>query len=234
MKLSELYEMLSYGELSNTAMAISGTGGIQEKDQPKIVAYANEALIRMHSSLILCERDVLIEMVEHITNYHFNKRFAVTQYDPNGVHYPYIRDLPEEPFKDDVIKVLAVYDSLGRKLVLNDIECNESLFTPQPRILQVPNPIAGQALSVHYQAAHPVLSVLDQETEIDIPPVLHGALTAFIAGKVYAHMNTQESTTKGAEHLSTYQTIIDSVQLSDTVNISTTQTNTRFQKNGWI
>lgn len=234
MNVSELFTKLSFGELSNISMAINGSGGIQEQDQPKIINYANEALIRLYSRFNLREKDVLVEMVEHITNYHLISRFAETKYNPDVEPYPYIKDLPREPFADDVIKILSVFDSLGCELPLNDPESPHSVFTPQANVLQVPNPIEGVALSVHYQAKHAVLSESCQSEEIQLPDVLHGALTSFIAYKVYSHMNTQEATTRGQEHFAIYEQIANSVTESDTVSTSISATNSRFHKRGWI
>ena len=234
MNVSDLFTKLSYGELSNISMAINGSGGIMEQDQPKIVNYANEALVRLYSKFNLRENDVLIEMVEHITNYHLLSRFAETKYDPNVEPYPYIKDLPLEPFADDVIKILSVFDSCGNQLPLNDSECSYSVFTPQANVLQVPQPVTGVALSVHYQASHPTLSESRQDEEIQLPLVLEGALTSFIAYKVYSHMNTQEATAKAQEHFATYQSIVDSVIESDTASTSVSVSNSRFHKRGWI
>lgn len=234
MNVADLFTRLSYGELSNLAMAVNGAGTIQEQDQPKIITYANEGLIRLYSKFSLLERDVLIEMLSHITNYHLSSRFAETKYNPDVEPFPYIKDLPQEPFSDDVIKVLSVYDTLGRELPLNDPEQNESVFTPQANVIQVPRPLEGVALSVHYQAKHPTLSEQQQEDEILLPEVLHGALTAFIAYKVHSHMNTQEATARGQEHYTMYSSIVQSVEESDTASTSVSSTNSRFQKRGWI
>ena len=234
MNVSDLFTRLSFGELSNTAMAISGSGGILEQNQPKIINYANEALVRLYSKFNLREKDVLIEMVEHITNYHLVSRFAETKYDPSVEPYAYIKDLPLEPFEDDVIKILSVYDSFGCKLSLNDPECEASVFTPQANVLQVPQPVKGAALSVHYQARHPNLSESRQDEEIQLPLVLEEALTAYIAYKVYTHMNTQEAIATGQGHFMMYQATVDSVIEADTVNTSVSASNSRFHKRGWI
>lgn len=234
MNILDLFRLLSYGELSNTSIGVDGSGTIDEKHYGKIVSYANEALLRLYSRFALRECDVIVEMVEHITNYHLSSKFAETQYNPVDTRYPYIKDLPNEPFNNDVIKILSVYASDGTKLPLNDVECSASVFTPQANVLQVPEPQAGVALSVHYQARHPELHADRLSDQIYLPDVLVGALTAFIAYKTYSHMNTQESTAKGQEHLATYEFVVSSVAESDTASTSVSSTNTRFTLRGWI
>ena len=55
MILSDYFTELSYGELSNTAMAVDGTGTIEEVHQPKVVRYLNEGLRRLHGRFPLIQ-----------------------------------------------------------------------------------------------------------------------------------------------------------------------------------
>lgn len=234
MNIEDLFTSLSYGELNNLSMSADGSGSIEESKQPQILLYANEGLLRLYGRFLLKENDVLIEMVEHITNYHLKKKFAESSYDPEVVHYPYIKDLINEPFNEDVIKIIAVYNSLGQKVPLNDSERIDSVFTPQATMLQVPRPINGATLSVMYQAKHPKLTLEDLSQEIELPDVLHGALTSFIASRVFSHMNTDVSTAKAAEHLAQFDAICADVEDRDLVQTSIATTNARFGKRGWV
>lgn len=232
MLFKTLLSNLSFGELSNLSWAGEGNGVIDEAYHPKIARYANEALLRLYSRFILKENDVLVEMYEHITNYHMLPRFAVC-HEPVEEEYLYIKDLPLEPFTGDVIKILAVYNSFGFKLPLNDVEDPRSVFTPQAKVLQVPRPFHGQSLSVLYQAQHEPLDYTKLEQPIEVPDVLREAFTAYIAYKVYSHMNTQESTAKAQEHMAIYEAICQDVIDKDLVSTTISDTNTRFQKRGW-
>ena len=234
MLLEDLYQRLSYGELSNLSIAMEGTGSITEAGQPRIVTYANEALIRLYSTFILRSNSVMIALVDYITMYHLSKRFAYSQRATSLEDIYYIQDLDDEPFMDDVIKILEVFDANGGQVPLNDAEQHLSVFTPQAATLQVPVAWAGQTLSLLYQASHPKLNVNDQHGIIDLPEVLHGALTAFIAHKIYSHMNTQESTAKAQEHMATYLAICADALDKDLVSSSVLPSNSRFQKRGWI
>ena len=236
MILSELHEMLSYGELSNLAMSGEGSGTIEDASKPKILLYTNDALLRLYSRFVLREKSVLVEQYEHITFYHLLPRFAVN-YTPAGPsdteEIRYIIDVVGEPFLDDVIKPLQVYDSVNGRLPLNDDSNSYSVFTPQSKCIQVPNPIDERMMSVSYQARHiPLLGELDEI--IDIPDVLMSALTAYIAYKVYSHMNTQESTAKAQEHITMYEAICKSAEESDLLGTSISVTNTRFEQHGWV
>lgn len=232
--LSDLYTDLSNEHLSNTAVGGEGSGVIREQDRPKIVGYANEALLRLHSRFVLRQNEVLVKMFEHITQYHLLKKFAQSQQQPETEGFFYIQDLTGEPFEEDVIKVLEVWGSGGYQYALNDPEDRWSLYTPKFNLLQVPYPVKDGALSLVYQAKHPILDVQRPEDEIDVPDVLYGALKAFIAYSVFSHMNTQESTAKSQEHLATYEAICAEAIDRDLVNTSISSTNTSFEKRGFV
>lgn len=129
---------------------------------------------------------------------------------------------------------MSVRNSCGVSLPINDQESPSSVFTPQNNVLQVPHPIPGQALSLEYQAKHPILFHSEVEVEIELPEILHSALRYYIAAKIYMHMNTQENTMKGQEHMLTYENACQNVIDNDLANSSYSFTNTRFHKKGWI
>jgi hypothetical protein len=232
--VTDLFKLLSYGEFSNLAIGSDGAGTITAAAQPRIVQHANEGLLRLYSKYILSEKDVIVELVEGITHYHLDSRYSETVYDPSEVSYPYIKDLGRETFSNDVIRVLAVYDSLGCRLPLNDNELSSSVFTPQARVLQVPYFIPEISLSILYQAKPPILSHLEPSGEVELPDALVGALTAHIAWKVYSAMNTAEATGKALEHKARYEEICGEAIAEDLVATSISTTNSRFGKRGWI
>jgi hypothetical protein len=234
MLLEDLYRRLSYGELSNLALSSEGSGSILEGAQPRIVVYAEEALVRLYSTFILKTKSVILTPLDHITHYHLKKRFAFSQRNVSNEDFYYIQDLDDEPFAEDVIKVLEVFDEVGNEVPLNDAEQPLSVFTPQALMLQVPTAWNGQVLSLLYQASHPKLDARNPRSIIELPDVLDGALTAFIAHKVHSHMNTMESSAKAQEHLSTFTGICTDVVDKDLVATSILRSNSRFHKRGWI
>lgn len=243
MNVTDLFTNLSLGELSNTSIGMDGAGTISAAGQPRIIRHANDGLLRLFSRFILLEKDVLVEQQEAQTRYLLSSASALSKYTlpatrptvPTfpSVRKPYILDSAACPFLDDVIKILEVYDSFGRKLVLNDEENRDSVFTPQPKLLQVPRPVPGAALGVKFQAKHPQLTVEDLEQDIDLPEVFDSALTAFIAWRVYSDMNTQEAGAKAQEHQLNFETICNEAVTNDLVNSSISTTNIKFDRRGW-
>jgi hypothetical protein len=241
MLVSELFKKLSVGELSNLAMSGNGngtpmgSGTILAASQPKLINYANEALLKLYSRFVLKENDVLIVLYDYITFYHLLPQFSLCYSGPiiTGNSVKYILDSPGEQFQDDVIKILTVYNNIGRKLALNDDTDPWSVFTPQAKVLQITSPEHWKMLNVRYQQRHsPLHGDLDQI--IEAPEIIWGALTAYIAYKVFSHMNTAESTAKSQEFEATYEKTCIEIVDGDLVNSSISQTNTRFHKGGWI
>lgn len=233
MDVNQLFAELSYGELSNLALANDGNGTITDAAKPRLLIHANEALLRLYTRYVLKTSDVLIELVDHITNYHLLAKFAESQWETSPQEHLYIKDLMREPFTEDVIRILTVFDSYSCPIPLNDPDHEESIYTPQGNVLQVPRPVTGMALSIVYQAKHPLLVLAPTPSVIDLPDVLWGAYKAYIGYLVYNNMNTQEANGIAQEHLNRYETICGEVLMQDLVTTSMSSTNVRFQKNGW-
>lgn len=244
MLVVDLFRRLAYGELSNLALSQPG-GKIIEDKHPQLIQYINEGLLRLYSRFILKEKDLIIEQVAHITSYHLRPEYAESGGVLGGagtdVPYAYIKDLPDEPFTGDVLKVLAVYESgCPYALPLNDQDRADSLFTPQVDVLQVPNPKATVALGVHYQARHPLLADISVnnlnilEQEIELPFSLEGALQNFVGYKIYSHMNGQENAVKSQEYLSTFESICTEVMDRDLVSQSFHTSFNKLEQRGFV
>lgn len=233
MNIEELFEKLSYGPYAALFAGAAGKGSIDEADQPQVLSHANDALLRLYTKFDLIHNDVVIEMIDGITNYHLDSKFSIHNTGSKQRH-KYILDLPDEPFTDDVIRILEVYDSYGYRYPLNDDGNPCAVFTPQQNVLQVPRTTPRQILSVTYQAKHPKLEVGDPEQEIMLPDVLIEALISYIAYKKYTNMATPESTAKAQEHMAMFTSLCDDAVLNDAVSTSSSSTNTRFEKRGFV
>lgn len=230
--LEQLWKDLAMSELSNTSMVEEDE--LLESARRKVTNHINIALGRLYSKFILKTQDVLVEMHEHITMYHLLKRFAVFAGEESGEKYQYIKDLPGEPFKEDVVKILAVFNSGFNQLPLNDANLPGSVFTPQANLLQIPRPIAGQTVNVMYQAKPDLLSYQEISTEIPLPDLLMEPLKRYIAYRVYNFMNTQEAKATAQEHLAVFEGLCDEAVENDLLNMSVSTTSTKFDERGWV
>jgi hypothetical protein len=232
MKVSALFKRLSHSELSGLSWANEGNGTIQPGRQQQIVEYANDGLLRLHSRFLLKQEEVILEQLSWLNEYKIDSKHGLfNPARPSSVP-GYILDKPNEPFPDDLIKIMRVVGPGGCELPLNDDACG-SLATPQPSILQVPCPVNGQVLSIVYQARHVPLTIVP-DAEIVLPDVLYPALFAYIAREVFNHMNGAENGAKGVEHGAIFDSICEEVVDMDLVSSSISNTTgRRFARGGW-
>ncbi len=236
MNLKEYLERLSWGELSNVYIGNGGVGSIPLDKIDRVVYFINEGLKRLYTRFALKKSCLFLELNEYRTQYHLSNLHAYE--GPNADNEDcelYIRDTPENPYENDLIKIMDVYDSMGNHLPLNDHANSKSVFTPQYNILQVPFPDEGLALSIVYQASHPLLDWnKNPEQEVELPEVLMGALTAYVAYLHYSNMNTQEAVANAQKYLTQYNSILNEVVETDVVNTSYSQTNVKFNERGFV
>lgn len=233
MVVSDLFAALSRQELSNLAVGNSGAGDIIETKKPQIIGYLNTALLKLYSRFILAEGEVVVEQIENKRDYLLSSVYSIHNPDPL-ITTKYIIDNVDDRFRDDVIKILQVVEAGGTPLPLNDVEDSKSMFTPQPKILQVPNPVAGWSLGIVYQARHVPIALDDFDAGIEIPEVLEDALRYYIAHLAYSDMNGQENLLKASELKNRYEEACETVKQMDLVSTSISTTNTRFERGGWI
>lgn len=235
MNVNDLFEKLSVGPLSNVHVGGDGDGFIDERKQPQIISAANDALVKLFTRFCLMEKDLILQMHMGVTNYHLLYKFAKSnEASTEPLHRRYILDLPQEPFTEDVAKILAVNNSDGRPLPLDDRESPWSVFTRQAKMLTVPRPNIGNALSVHYQALHPKLTLDDLDAEIYLPDVLHEALLAYISFQFFSSMDTETSNAKAQEHLANFNGICTEATDRDLVTSDPVgTTNVRFDMRGF-
>lgn len=234
MLVSELFTKLSQGVFSNLSIGMDGGGDIAANQKAKIIGYLNEALMKLHSKFVLKQSDLTLMQDITLRLYRLSVRNAVTYAGGNGGAIRFIQDTVSAPFTGDLIKILQVTDSDGCDVVLNDPTGSWPLFTPQPDVLKIVTPMPGLPLVIGYQARHPVIAPNGFSAEIDIPATLETALVSHIAYQTFFHMNGQEHAAKSADHLAMFEEACNEVSGRDLVNGSVSQSNTRFELNGWV
>ncbi len=237
MTLAELFKRLSYGELSNLSISGEGSGTIIEGGRQKILVHLNDALTVLFTRFILNEKSLIVKMLEGKTQYYLRPEFAASNAEELDETYPYIMDSVAHPYTGDLIRILGVSDDNGYDLPLNDRTHKNSVFSPQPGLLEVPNPDCSLYLALTYQAKHDAIVYENEESleaVIDIPLVLEQALTAYIGWKIFSNMNTQESLVKSQELFQHYEARCVEAENKDLMTISNSATNIKFYNRGWV
>lgn len=243
----DVFTRLSNGQLRNLNLAtgsLTTDAGILADSHAAVLNQLNEALATLYRVYRLQEKSLVLLVFDHRTDYRLDKRNSFTGsgrvYNPSvvDVNGPCIIDDHTNPFLDDVVKVLSVYNQYGNKLPINDLNDPYSIFTPYSELLQIPNSVGVKQVVVEYQATHPKI-LLDPnreylEVEIVIPKVLEDAFLYLTASTILSNMNTQESNSKGLEYFQKYQAICVEITAKDLVSESVSFTNSKFEKGGWV
>ena len=234
MKLSDLFEYIVYGELSQ--LDISGTGdGVDPADYPKMTAAINLGLTALHTRFPIREEEVLIQQNDGITVYFLRYLYAAS----NSVSVEpvkYISDLGGAPFQENVLQIQEVFNEIGEEIPLNDEHDSTSIWTPGFDSLQIPEPNSANSIAVIYRANHDKLLV-DAATDItgidvNIPASLVEALSAFVAGRFISPMG-KDGVAAGNNLFVKYETLLRQVEMQGIFNLDQHKRD-NITENGWV
>ena len=238
MKLADIFEALTYGELSQLALgnlvADDAESEVDPKDYAKVMSHINMGMSKLYSTFFLSSREVIVQLYDHIQLYTIDARYAVTNTDSEEP-IKYIMDSIYEPFVDEVLNIESVYNEGGELMLLNDHTEPWSIFTPGYNQIQIPFPEKHNSMVVHYRAEHPKVKFTSgmDPTKIDvgIPNGLLQSLLYYVAHRANAGTNVDQ----GANALSYYQKYTASVREAKLagIGINTNLTNTKLDKAGW-
>lgn len=231
--LQELMNDLANGELSNLAMAL--TGSIAEESHNKVILAINSALVDIYTRVNLLEREVLIESLDWQDTYYIRKEHARMDDTPGFLKY--IIDTPEDIFTGDLVKVIGVCNEEGVPLPINDPHAWASVFLKGFDTIQFTHPGEKQVFGVQYQALHPKLvwsveGYLNQK--ILINPALHSVLRTKVASLILAPMGGQEHTVKAQFLDASYESSLLGLTNTGDVGDTTVTTNYKLEMKGFL
>lgn len=188
MYLSEIFDQLTYGELSQIALGGANESGILPADYPKVIAHVNLALTEIHKRFRIKDGYSTIQQFDHIQKYELNSKYAQSNVD-SPEQYKYIMDSIYQPFQDDVLRIEEVVNEEGETLFLNDKNEYWSVHTTAYDTIQVPYPEQENQMIVTYRANHAMLSATDLDpttTEVFISGAHLEPLLLYVASRAYA------------------------------------------------
>lgn len=228
----ELLSRLAYGEFKNLALPDENEGGvIRDRFIPMILNHADTGLIELGGKFILKQDEIHLVTVPPISKYFLRKEYAASNGEFSTTKY--VDDSIQFPFKDDILRILDIFDECGERLPLNDLECPTSINSYEYDTLQVPACYVGTRLSIIYQAKYNKLDIKNLDEEIRIPFYLEAALQSYIAGKVMSNMNSVEASTKGQEHSFNYERLCLSAEDRDLVKHSRHSSISKLEDRGF-
>lgn len=222
MLLKEIFDQLTFGELSQISIGGSELGAINESNYVRMIPHINMALAAIYKRFPLKEGRGTFTLQAGA----------------------YIYSLVE----DDVSRIETVKNELGNELSLNEPSDYYSCYTTSPKVIKVCPDIVNQlidvpdyykstSLEVIYRASHPLLvdSILfDPETiEIELPYTHLEPVIYFIASRVLSPTGAGPlQGVVGNNYMQRYEMACQQLILQNP-QIENTSYHTRLTNNGW-
>lgn len=234
MLLSDVFDQLTVGELSQLSLSGIDDIGISACNYAKVIPHIQLGLTEIYKRFPVKMQEVIVQQYDHIQNYELHTRFAVTNTESTE-QTKYIEDSQFAPFINNVLRIEAIHDEDGKELYLNDSEEYWAVHTSAYNVIQVPLPEQENAMSVIYRADHdriPIIGVDPYITEVHIPPGLLEALLFYVAGRVYSNLNSDGTSTEGNNFIMKFESSCRKAEELNLINIDNTA-NKKLDKNGW-
>jgi hypothetical protein len=206
MKLQEIFDQLSFGELSQLSIGGGEAGEINASNYERILAHVNLGLMALYKRFPIKEGQITLGLIPDQTDYLINSRFAVANTRSRET-VRYILDTPSNKFQDDILKIERVYADSGYEFSLNNLDDPYAVMTPLATTLRVPEAIVTPPtdladelktddLKIVYRANHPLLLAEDgdidpEEVEVELPYSHLEPLLLFVASRVHTPIGMQ-------------------------------------------
>lgn len=234
MKLSEFFSLLTYGELANLKVGGKEDGGIYPTHSDEVVSFIRQGLTDLHSRFALKHNEVIIQQFAHITLYPIRSEYAVSSL---GVEpYRWVIDTESNPFQEDIILIESIIDEGGNEVALNDDHDKCSYFTPQPDVIQIPEPMEDNAIAVMYKANHAKIDLtvdVPSNIDIEVPTQLVRPLALYVAALAHNTVGSPEGSQVGANKMMEYEAACIQIEIQGLVH-KERWTNNNIGRNGWV
>lgn len=234
MLLSDVFDHLTYGELSQVAVGGRDSGGVQLEDYPMVISHINMGVIELYKRFPLKLSQVIIQLYSEIGTYYLDSKYAESNTSSTEPK-KYIMD-GVQPFDNDVLIIDSVYDEDGQELPLNEEEMTYSVFTPTYNSIQVPFSDEANAINVVYRAAPARISksITDPTTvDVEIPYQLLDPLLLYIGSRVHSSLNLDNASAEANNYYQKFEASCNKV-LELGLSIVNQHTNVRLWRDGWV
>lgn len=247
MKLIEVFNQLTSGELSQLCIGGAEEGQITEANYAKVVNHINLALTALYKRFYLKEGRVTLAFVPGRSIYPVHSKYAVSN-TKSKEPVKYLQDSAQK-FRDDILKIESVETEGGFEIPLNDVLEPLSITTTSPTILRLPTALVNQAaslpddyktgaLTVVYRANHPQINgsdpFFDPETiELELPDTHLEALLLYVASRVNTPTGMVNEFNAGNNYASKYELACQALELGN-FQIEKNTSNHRLVRNGWV
>lgn len=249
MFLNEVHDQLVSSELSKHAAGESGTLNPEWTDRINLIIQAGIA--DLNKLFAIRSNELLLRTKIGKNVYELVAANAVSSGNP----YAFIIDSPEEPFRDDIMSIYQITNSVGDSMYLNTdvayLQPNENIYGVRPsyyahfginmlayNTLKLHEGHDVGDLLVHYKAkAKPLVGASNPETcFIDLPDHFLNALCAYVGSRFFNPAGAETIGNgmyhEGQNYAAIYQNLVK--ELKENVgSIAAIGETTNFYRNGW-
>lgn len=233
MFLSQVFDALTYGELSNLALGGLEFSGVKPEHYPKLITNINSGVIELHKRFPLSTKKVTLNLLDHITTYTISTEYLVSNTNSSQPD-KYLSDTEFRPFTDGVLLIDGVTGTDGTVYPINNADSEDSVYVPQYNLIQVPFAATGTVLNISYRATPNKISLnpVDPSTvEVPIPDSMLECLVAYVSSKILA-----SGPVEGNQAGMYYNKFIDTCNMLEQYGLvqEETETNTKLDDAGWV
>ena len=214
MKLFEVFEQLSVGELSQLSLGGAESGEINPSNYAKVVAHINLGLTALYTRFCLKESELIIPLVEGTLKYVLTAQ--------------------------DILKVERIYDAANAEWALNDEANSLACRTLSPTLLQIPQELLDTSglIRVNYRANHPRIVVASgyinpSITELELPYSYLQALLYFVASRCHNPVGMINEFHVGNSYYAKYEAECTRLELEN-LEMGQGGQYERLYYNGWV
>jgi len=246
MTLQEVFDQLTYGELSQLNIGGAGAGIINRTNYVRVLSHVSLGLTSIYKRFALKEGRVTLQLTPTISTYSLNSKFAVSN-RLSREPIKYLLDSAMLPFQDDVLKVEQVLTDLGLELSLNDKSDPHSVMTPAATTLRVPFSVVLRAmdlpeqlktgtLEVVYRANHFKIDPDDFEPDVlqlELPDAYQEALLYFVASRVNNPIGLTNEFNAANNYAAKYEQACQQLELQN-LQVDQGSEGSKLYDRGWV
>lgn len=219
MLLSDVFEQLSYGELSQLAIGGAADGGIQQENYPSILAHVNFASTELHKRFKLQEQEEEITLVS-----------GTNEYDITDVFTGRLLEISS-------VKIIDA-DGEDQYCTFTDKDSDYYLERPSFNKLIVTNELISlyDSIFVTIQKDHVKLNPdnIDLDTtQLELPLVLLDPLVNFIAARAFMSLDGDNNIQRSDKYMQLYEVACQRVEGSKILE-QTSIPQSKLEANGWV
>ena len=248
MKLSEIFSLLSSGEMAQLYTGLRDEDGIDEEHQRAVGNSVQLALTSLYTRFTLKQSQLELRLVEGKSEYKLHSKYAdfgTATTEP----IRWIADSTTDRFKDDILKIERIITPIGLDLSLNNANDQYTCFTPTMDSLSVPKGMISEvedtpdylkvaSVQILYKANHPKIlpriGYFNADLiEVDLPVSHVQALLYFVASRASNPVGMGQEFNSGNQWYGKYEMECQRLEHSGQ-SIDTLSQPNRFRQKGFV